>query len=62
MEPVGRAKKRPASSMVRIGVSGLPVIQCAKNAPATRMRVAKLLALEQETLMREDLQRARLPL
>ena len=61
-EPLGRVKKRAASSMVKIGESGLPVIRCAKHAPAARMGVAKLLALEQETLMGEDLQRARRPL
>lgn len=62
MEPIGRTKNRPASSMVKIGAKGLPVIRCTKNAPATRMGVAKLLALEQETLKEEDLKRARLPL
>lgn len=62
MAPVGRAKKGPASSMVESGENGLPVIRCAKSAPATRMSVAKLLALEQEALTKEDWQRARLPL
>ena len=62
MAPLGRAKKRPASSMVKSGENGLPVVQCTKNAPAARMGVAKLLALEQESLTKEDLQRTRLPL
>ena len=62
MAPLGRAKKHPVSSMVRIGARGLPVIQCAPNAPATRMSAAELLALEQETQTEEDLKRARLSL
>jgi hypothetical protein len=36
---------------------GLPVVRCAANAPARRMMTDELLALEQETLNREDLQR-----
>ncbi len=62
MEPLGRPKKRPANSMVVIGEKGLPVIRCAPDAPATRMSVKQLLALEQETQRAEDAKRAGLPL
>jgi len=62
MAPRGKAEKRPASSKVKIGENGLPVIRCAPNAPATRMSVEELLALEQEARTEEDLQRAGLPL
>lgn len=62
MAPLGGAEKRPVSPMVKIGKRGLPVIQCAANAPATRMSTAELLALEQETQTEEDLQRAGLSL
>jgi plasmid stability protein len=54
----GQAKQHPASSKVKIGTNGLPVIRCAPNAPATRTSVQELLALEQESQKKEDLQRA----
>ena len=50
-------KKRPVSSMVVIGENGLPVIRCKPDAPATKMSVEELLALEQETQKEEDLKR-----
>ena len=54
-----RGSKTPAaSSMVVIDANGLPVIRCAPRAPATRMTVAELLKLEQETQLKEDMQRA----
>lgn len=62
MAPLGGTEKRPVSPMVKIGACGLPVIHCAPNAPATRMSVAELLALEQETQTEEDLKRAGLSL
>jgi hypothetical protein len=62
MPPRGAAEKRPTSARVKIGENGLPVIECAPNAPATRMSVEKLLALEQGAQTEEDLQRAGLPL
>ncbi len=52
------AKKPVTSSMVEIGAHGIPMIRCAPDAPATRMSVAELLKLEQETLLQEDMQRA----
>lgn len=36
---------------------GLPVVRCAADAPAARMNTDALLALEQEAINREDLQR-----
>lgn len=62
MAPLGRGKKRPVSSMVAIGERGLPVIRCTPNAPATRMSVEELLALEGESQTEEDLKRAGLSL
>ncbi len=62
MPPLGRAEKHPAGSRVVIGENGLPLFRCAPNAPATRMSVEELLALEQETQTEEDLKRAGLSL
>ena len=62
LAPVGRGEKLPVSQMVEIGESGLPVIRCAVNAPATRMSVDDLLALEQQSQLEEDLTRAGLSL
>jgi hypothetical protein len=58
MPSLGRAEKPPASSRVVIGVDGLPLLRCAPNAPASRMSVGELLALEQESQTKEDLERA----
>lgn len=49
----------PADSLVQIGANGLPVIKCNAKAPARRMRIKKLLALEQAALADEDMKRAR---
>jgi len=54
--------ERPASTMVLIGDGGIPVIRCAPDAPATRMSVAELLALDQRSQNAEDISRAGLPL
>jgi hypothetical protein len=43
-------------------LTGLPVVRCAADAPASRMTTRELLAIEQETLEQEDLQRAGLSL
>ncbi len=51
----------PTESAVHIGPNGLPVFRCADNAPAENMRLEQLLALEQEALASEDMQRAGLP-
>ena len=58
LAPAGSTEKRPTSERVKIGDTGLPLIECAPNAPATRMSVEELLALEQETQTEEDLKRA----
>ena len=42
-------------------VTGLPIIQCSSDAPARRMTVAELIALEQETQTQEDLERLGVP-
>lgn len=62
LAPLGLSEKRSVSPMVKIGERGLPVIRCAPHAPATRMSVEELLALEQETQTEEDLKRAGLSL
>ncbi len=62
MAAVGRSKPSPTSERVEVKESGLPVIRCRPDAPATRMSVADLLKLEQKTHSEEDLQRAGLPL
>lgn len=56
---LGGVTQPPTSAMVEIGEEGLPVIRCNPKAAATRMSVKKLLRLEQETLLEEDMQRAR---
>jgi plasmid stability protein len=56
MAPVGQ--KPPASSMVEIGESGLPVIRCRPDAPAARMSAEELLKLDQETQTEADLKYA----
>lgn len=52
-----RADEKNSSPMVEIGKRGLPVIRCAPDAPATRMSAEALLKLEQETQLKEDMQR-----
>lgn len=51
----------PTHSPVQIGLNGLPVIRCSVDASAHLMALDELLALEQKTLIQEDLQRAGLP-
>ena len=50
-------KPQPTKPKISIQANGLPVVRCAAAAPAKRMTPDALLALEQETLSREDLQR-----
>ena len=52
------AQTPPAGSMVEITPSGLPVIRCRADAPATQMSAGDLLTLEQLTQTSEDMQRA----
>jgi hypothetical protein len=44
------------------GIIKLPLFPSPNSAPASRMSIADLLALEQETLHQEDLQRLGLSL
>lgn len=59
----GSTAPRPqaaANASVRITTdptTGLPVIICDPNAPASKMTIKELLALEQETQTQEDLER-----
>lgn len=48
----------PAGSMVEIGATGLPVIRCRADAPASHMTVEALLQLEQQAQTEEDLRHA----
>ena len=57
MAAVNAAPNVPADSMVTIGAEGLPVIRSGSNAPAASMGLDALLALEQQALTREDIQR-----
>jgi hypothetical protein len=50
--------ERSAGTMVTMGERGMPIIRCAPDAPATRMSVAELLALDQRGQNEEDLRRA----
>jgi len=52
----------PAKPRIVIGCDGLPVVQCRADAPASRMTAGELLAVEQESLHQEDLQRLGLAL
>lgn len=47
----------PSVGMVDFGEGKLPVIRCSLDAPATRMSVDELLAIEQQTQVEEDLRR-----
>ncbi len=57
----GTAPKPPVGSRVETDDKGLPVIRCEPDAPAARMSLKSLLKLEQEAQLKEDLQRAGLP-
>ena len=53
------AQAPPSASIVQLSPGGLPVIRCRADAPALGLTVDDLLALEQQTLTREDMQRDR---
>jgi len=55
--PEPTVKSRPAKPKIEIQSNGLPVVRCPANAPAKRMASDELLALEQQSLDHEDLQR-----
>lgn len=61
-DPAKPAKPKPVKPRIEIQANGFPVIRCGKNSPASRMTLEELLALEQETLLQEDLQRVGLAL
>ncbi len=50
------AKPEP-SLLLSIGENGLPVVRSKREAPARKMSVEKLLALEQQAQSQEDAQR-----
>ena len=55
--PPARARRLKSSRVKTDGKTGLPVIVCAPNAPASRMSAAQLIAIEQETQTQEDIER-----
>ena len=55
--PETAAQSKPARPKIEIQASGLPVVRCAANAPATRMTADELLALERQSLDQDDLLR-----
>ena len=55
--PETTTQKKLAKPKIELQASGLPVVRCAANAPARRMTAAQLLALEQQSLVNDDLQR-----
>lgn len=63
---LGLATPRPPQtpspdSMVQLSPGGLPVIRCAAVAPAQSQTIDALLAMEQQALASEDMQRAGRP-
>jgi plasmid stability protein len=62
LAPTVPEEKRPTSARIQISENGLPLIPCAPNAPATRLSVETLRALEQDSQNKEDLNRAGLAL
>lgn len=58
MVPPAQSELPPVGSMVEIGQSGLPMIRCRSDAPASRMSADDLLKLEQSTQTEEDLRHA----
>jgi hypothetical protein len=57
-----RRRRRERVRIEKDAKTGLPVIRCPADAPARRMTTAQLLALEQESQTREDLERLGVPL
>jgi plasmid stability protein len=53
---------KPSSRIKTDPKTGLPVITCDANAPASKMTIEELLALEQTTQTQEDLERLGLSL
>lgn len=55
--PAPQEEPKLAKPRIEVQSSGLPVVRCALDAPATRMTPAELLHLEQDALRQEDIQR-----
>lgn len=53
---------KPKTDRTRKGAIKLPLFQCAADAPARRMSMAQIAALEQEAQTQEDLERVGLSL
>ncbi len=47
----------PLPPGLEINERGFPVFKCGPDAPATKMTIEELLALEQESLLEDDLKR-----
>ncbi len=56
--PAATPIAEPLPPGIMLNERGFPVIRCGSDAPAARMTVEELLALEQQALLEEDLQRA----
>jgi hypothetical protein len=52
------AQTESLPSGLEINERGFPVFTCGPDAPASKMTIEELLALEQESLLEEDLKRA----
>lgn len=62
VSPPAQTMPSSPSRLLQIDNSGLPVIQCHPNAPATRMPVSELLKVEQAAQTTEDFYHAGLTL
>lgn len=58
---LGQPNPTPAGTTARRGGIALPLFPSSPQAPARRMSLDRLVAAEQETLTREDLERLRPP-
>jgi plasmid stability protein len=60
--PRSQAATKASARIKTDPTTGLPVISCDPNAPASKMTIKQLLALEQESQSQEDLERLGLSL
>jgi plasmid stability protein len=51
----------PLPKNIVMNERGFPVIRCGQDVPASQMTVEELVAMEQEVLFQEDMQRAGIP-
>jgi plasmid stability protein len=61
------AEQSPAASLrvsepIELNARGFPVIRCGPNAGASRMTAEELIAMEQDTILQEDMERGGLTL